>query len=131
MFQMDVAHVLSGYCICFTLMLQVFHANVAYVLQWLHTCFPHVSDICCKCFNCFGHMLQMFPLDVEKVDLVLHMLQWAPFVVTVCMRVGVEGARAANAGNHMGADQDKSGRGTWSGVGHGAGMGHGAARDPT
>jgi hypothetical protein len=31
--------VLSGCCICFTHMLQVFHFNVAYVLQWLHTYF--------------------------------------------------------------------------------------------
>ena len=63
---------LSGYCICFTHMLQVFHSDVsyvfthtlqvfhldvAYILQWLHTCFPGVFDICCKCFNCFIRML--------------------------------------------------------------------------
>jgi hypothetical protein len=68
--------VLSGCCICFTHMLQVFYLNVAYVLQWLHTCFPGV----------FIRMLQVFQLiqtydasvlylDVAKVDLVLHMLQ--------------------------------------------------------
>jgi hypothetical protein len=59
----------------FTYMLQMFHLDVAYVLQWPHTCFPHVSDICCKCFNCFRCMLKMFPLDIAKVDMVLHMLQ--------------------------------------------------------
>ena len=31
-------------------------------------CFASVSDVCCKCFNCFGHMLQIFPQDVTKVD---------------------------------------------------------------
>jgi hypothetical protein len=75
LFQTDVARVLSGCCICFTLklqvfhpavayvfthMLQVFHIDVAYVLQCPHTYFPRVSDdvasvstvsdVCCKCF---------------------------------------------------------------------------------
>jgi len=57
--------------------------------------FPRVSDVCCKCFNCFGRTLQMFPLDVAKVDLMLHMLQWDPYAATACCnywaRVGVEG----------------------------------------
>jgi hypothetical protein len=90
LFQMDVARVLSRYCICFTLMLQVFHPDVAYVfthvasdssrcvayvLQWLHTCFPHVSDVCYKCFYCFRRMLQIFLLNVIKIDLMLHILQ--------------------------------------------------------
>ena len=49
-----------GCCICFTHMLQVFHLDIAYVLQWLHTCFlgfhTYVasvsidSNVCCKCF---------------------------------------------------------------------------------
>jgi hypothetical protein len=45
---------------CFIHMLQVFHLDVAYVLQWLHTyflsffwCFASVSDVCRKCFSCF------------------------------------------------------------------------------
>jgi hypothetical protein len=77
-------------------------------LQWLHTwfssffcCFASVSDAYCKCFNCFEHMLQMFSLNVVKVDLVLHMLQWDPSATVpaaaagpVHIRVGVEGARA-------------------------------------
>jgi hypothetical protein len=43
---MDVPRVLSGCCICFTLMLQVFHPDVAYI---------------------FTHMLQVFYLDVAYV----------------------------------------------------------------
>jgi hypothetical protein len=46
-------------------------------------------------------MLQMFSLNVVKVDLVLHMLQWDPSATVpvaaagpVHIRVGVEGARA-------------------------------------
>jgi hypothetical protein len=130
--QTDVARVLSGYCICFTLMLhmfhpdvayvfahmlQVFHLNVAYVLQWLHTCFPHVLDICCKCFNYFGRMLQMFPLNVVKVDMVEHMLQCPDTTAgPTYMRVGVNGARAVGMRNRARTNRD------------GAGMGHEAAR---
>ena len=53
---------------CFIRMLQVFYLDVAYVLQWLQTCFPGVLDVCCKCFNYFGRLLQVFHLDV-KIDL--------------------------------------------------------------
>jgi hypothetical protein len=35
----------------------------------------------CKCFSYFKHMLQVFYLDVAKVDQVLHMLQWDPHAV--------------------------------------------------
>jgi hypothetical protein len=73
-------------------MLQVF-------IQMLHvfdTCFPYVSDVCCKCFNCFGHMLQIFFLNIAKVDLVLYLLQ---LLGPRCMLVGVEGARAASVRN--------------------------------
>jgi hypothetical protein len=54
---------------CFIRMLQMFYLDVAYVLQWLQTCFPGVSDVCYKYFNCFRYMLQVFHLDVAKVDL--------------------------------------------------------------
>jgi hypothetical protein len=49
LFQMDVAPVLSGWCICFTLMLHVFCLDVAYA---------------------FTHMLQVFYLDVAYVSAV-------------------------------------------------------------
>jgi hypothetical protein len=42
-------------------------------------------------------MLQMFYLDVRKVDMLLHVLQLTPCVAVdgpTCIRVGVEGARA-------------------------------------
>jgi hypothetical protein len=76
-FHLDVAYV-------FTHMLQVFHLDVAHVLQCLHTCFPCVLDVCCKRFKHFRRMLQMFPLDVAKNDLVLHMLQWTPSIAAIC-----------------------------------------------
>jgi hypothetical protein len=38
---------------CYKCMFQVFHRNVVYILQWLHTCFSGVSDVCCKCFSRF------------------------------------------------------------------------------
>ena len=64
-----VSTVCSNCFICFGRMLQVFYLDVAYILQWLQTCFPGVSDVCCKCFNCFERMLQVFHLYVVKVDL--------------------------------------------------------------
>jgi hypothetical protein len=50
-------------------MFQVFHLNVAYISQWLHTCFSGVSDVRCKCFSCFRRMVQVFHLDVANLDL--------------------------------------------------------------
>ena len=55
-FDLDVAYVvsvLSGYCIC----LQWFFKSFQVFLQVF-------SDACCKCFNCFVRMLQVFYLDV-------------------------------------------------------------------
>jgi hypothetical protein len=64
-FHLDVAYVSYICCKCFIWMLHMFS---------IHTCFPGISDVCCKCFNCFRCMLQVFHLNVVKVDLVLHML---------------------------------------------------------
>jgi hypothetical protein len=70
----NVSAVSNRCCTHFIWVLHMFHTYVAMfypdVLQWLHTCFSCVSDGCCKCFNYYGCMLQMFPLDVAKVDLV-------------------------------------------------------------
>ena len=71
-------------------------------------------DVCCKCFNCFGRMLQMFHLDV--VYLVLHTICRIRLLQLVglpacawglegvcerqapaCMRMGVEGVRERQA----------------------------------
>jgi hypothetical protein len=49
---------------CFKHMFQLFHADVAYTLQWLHMWFS------------------MFYLEVTKVDMVLYMLQWKPLAAT-------------------------------------------------
>jgi hypothetical protein len=86
LFQTDVAHVLSGCCICFTHMLQVVYPDVAYfftqMLQVFHLDGAYV--LATHVFpSCFRRMLQVFqlfrayvaiPLDVAKVDLVLHIL---------------------------------------------------------
>jgi hypothetical protein len=96
---------------CFIRMLHMFSTYV----------FPRVLDVCCKCFNCFESMLQMFPLDVAKVDLVLHMLQLqqqpAFAAGPACIARGCGGARAAGTGNRAGVDRDR------------VGTGHGVARD--
>jgi hypothetical protein len=75
---LDISSV-SGVFIC---TLEVFHLDVYIYLQWLHTCFQvfsgvfaRVIDVCCKCFSCFGRMLQVFHLNIAKVDRMSHMLQ--------------------------------------------------------
>jgi hypothetical protein len=72
---------LSGCCICFTHILQVFYLDIAYAcigFQVFFWCIASVSDVCCKCLlTCFERMLQVFHLDATKVDRVLHMLQCA------------------------------------------------------
>jgi hypothetical protein len=63
----------------------MFHTYVASVAYFLHICCKYLSR-CCICFamathvflSCFGRMLHMFHLDVVKVNLVLHMLEWTP-----------------------------------------------------
>jgi hypothetical protein len=62
-------------------MLQVFHlvskvdldvAYVCYGFQVFSDIFTSVSNVCCKCFSYFGLMLQVFHLNIKKVNLVLH-----------------------------------------------------------
>jgi hypothetical protein len=61
---------------CFTHMLQVFHLDViAYVLQWLHTCFSWCFKRMLQVFQLFWTYVVRFQLDVAKVDLVFHILQ--------------------------------------------------------
>jgi hypothetical protein len=63
-----------------TFVAKCFHLDGCICLLWLFKCF-HVF---CKCFRCtlqvfhlFERMLQVFRLDVAKVDWMLHMLQCA------------------------------------------------------
>ena len=79
---------LTGCCICFTHMLQVFYLDVAYVcnesvLSRCYVCLQWFSNVF-RCFcKCFRRMLQVFHLssfcmlqllhmDVSKVDRLLH-----------------------------------------------------------
>jgi hypothetical protein len=74
----------------FIRMLKVFHLDVCICLQWLHPCFQVISslvnfsDVGCKCFSCFEYMLQMFHLNVTKIDQVLHIIQWDPSIAAAC-----------------------------------------------
>jgi hypothetical protein len=116
---------------CFKRMFQVFYLDMAYILQWLHTCFSGVSDVCCKCFSCFGRILQVFHLNVAKVDRVLHVLQWDPSAAAAgapCMRVGsgrMERGAATGAGS--GADGGKGSGSPRLCVEQGAGAGVGGS----
>jgi hypothetical protein len=82
MFYLDIAYVqtyvasiLFECCICFTHMLQVFHLDVvAYVLQWLHACFPWCFKRMLQVFQLFWMYVARFQLDVGKIDLVFNVL---------------------------------------------------------
>jgi hypothetical protein len=75
-------------------MLQVFQTYVSYM-------FSSVSDVCCKCFSYFGRMLQVFYLDVVKVDL---MLQRDPLAATASWScLGVVHARGKQRRMEAGA----------------------------
>ena len=55
---------LSGCCICFTHMLQLFYLDVAYVCN----IFSSVSEACFKCFICLLLYVAVLYLNVSKVD---------------------------------------------------------------
>jgi hypothetical protein len=59
LFQTNVARVLSGYYVCFTLMLQVFYVDVANVLFRCCICFAMATH---EFSLCYRHMLQVFQL---------------------------------------------------------------------
>jgi hypothetical protein len=76
MFHLDVAKVNLGYCICCKLVFQVFQIFQMYISSvssryciyclWLYT---YVSSVCFEYFRCFRLKLQVFHLNVAKVDL--------------------------------------------------------------
>jgi hypothetical protein len=74
-----VANVLSKCCICFAIATNVFFC----VFQTYVASVSTISNICCKVFH----------LDVTKLNLMLHILQWDPLPQSptaaglVCMRV--------------------------------------------
>ena len=92
----NVLAISDGCCTCFICVLHMFHTYVASVSSecciYFHTYVESVSSRCCVCFamsthvfpSCFERMLQMFPLDIAKIDLVLHMLQWTPSIAVTC-----------------------------------------------
>ena len=46
---------------------------------------PHVASVCFKCFICFRGMLQVFCMDVAKVDRDVAYVQWLyTYVADVC-----------------------------------------------
>jgi hypothetical protein len=125
-------HIYASVSNVFIRMLQVVSSEC---LQWLYTWFSSffwyftsVSDLCCKCFNYFGRMLQMCPLNIAKADLddVAH-----GAVGPICSSCLLQllGPPAC-AWVWRGACGKPCGRRSrWSNAGHGSGAGHGAARD--
>jgi hypothetical protein len=81
----DVACVTMVIHLCCKRLSLMFHLFFqTYVASVFHLNVTYVSHISCKCFNCFGRMLQVFHPNVAKVDLVLHMLQWDPSAAATC-----------------------------------------------
>jgi hypothetical protein len=95
-FHTYVAGVLSGCCICFAMAINVF--------SWF-------SDVCCNYFNCFGSMLQVFHLNIAKVDLAVVYVTVGPIYSSHLLQLLGSPACAW----------------VWRGR-HGAGAGHEAAR---
>ena len=84
---LDIAYICKYFKYFHTYVISVFicmFAMATHVVSSFLWCFASVSDVCCKCFNCFGRMLQMFSLDVAKVDMVLHMLWWDLSAIAAC-----------------------------------------------
>jgi hypothetical protein len=100
---------LSGCCICFTYILQVFYLDVAYVCNCLSCVFACVSGAYYECFSCFVCILQLFHLSVSKVDQgVVHVAmsypQWpAATAGTLCMEgSGVAGVEERGKQGNVG-----------------------------
>jgi hypothetical protein len=82
-FYLDVAYISMTLYACLKYIFQVFQTHVASVSSefyksrsrctccYCNTCFKH----CFKYFICFRRMLQVFYLDILKVDMREHMLQ--------------------------------------------------------
>jgi hypothetical protein len=73
-------------------------------------------QVFCKCFR---HMLQMFHLDIAKVDMMLHMLQWDPPATSACCSCwgAVVPAQMVPVCMHVGSEGGTSGSYVW-GVRH-------------
>jgi hypothetical protein len=84
--------------------------------------FTSVLDVCCKRFNCFERMLQMFQLNVSKVDQMLHLPPLAFYCLARCLlfsmlvmfrRHGPAWGRATWVGWVVWALRNPSRRGVW------------------
>jgi hypothetical protein len=94
-------------CKCFILMFAYVYNGYTRVFKSF--CVLQVFHVCCKCFSYLGRMLQVFHLNVAKIDRVLYMLQCA-----------CEGERACvipmlvsfgRCGPHVGTQNAGSGKG--------------------
>jgi hypothetical protein len=95
---------------CFMWILHMFHTYVASILsgryiclQWFFSrvskCFVSVLGACCNCFSCFVRMLQMFYLNVSKVNQdIAHVAMWPPATVAYCSCLGAVHAREGTEG---------------------------------
>ena len=90
MFHLDVAYVTIALYACFKHMFQVFHMFQTHVTNVLSGCYKSRSRCCICCYvytrmfqayvlsvsSIFQTYVQVFHLDVSKVDLGEHMFHW-------------------------------------------------------
>ena len=113
MFQVFVPNVSSIFldvrCKCFICMLHIFHSmlqvfylDVTYVCNGfsrVSKCFASISDACYKYFSCFVRILQVFCLNVLKIDWdVEHIACDHPATTTCCSCLGTVYARGGAEG---------------------------------
>jgi hypothetical protein len=92
-------------------------------------CFSGVSDVCCKCFNCFGRMLQVVYLDVAKIDLGVAHIVVGPICSNHLLQLlGPPACTWVWRGCHGAGLQDTEQSGTRSPHGSRCGAGHRAVR---
>jgi hypothetical protein len=137
----------SECCICYYGSIRIFQAylsSVSHISDSCYKCFTwmmllwiymYVSSICCKCFICFRRMLQVFHLDVSKVDLGEHMFHlpqppYSCWGTAVGHRASARGRqtppRLTSASGAGGSDPcgPRDERGAWDGLlEHGIGAG--------
>jgi hypothetical protein len=118
---------------CFIRMLYVFHTYVASILSRCCIYSAITTYVFPWCFIC---TLQVFHLDVAKVDLMLHMLKWDSFVTAICCSCwthlhvyGCGGGTTMQVWARSGRGHGM-GRETWSGHGTQSAMDPHVVADP-
>jgi hypothetical protein len=133
---MNVAYTRTLQSICFKYFIRMLQSGYCIYFAMAINVFSGVSDVCCKCFNCFERMLQVLHLDITKVNLSVAHVAMGPICSNhfeqllgspACAwvwreRHDADAGHEARMGHGVGVEQ--------SGTDHGASTGHGATWAP-